>query len=121
MVGRKHIYDRTNLWRLKVQKPFRNAKQYDLPDPITQHQQGERTSAIDKQLNIIYNKLIKEMPPQFKQKLIKSEQDWMNYRDSTVSITAWQEAGGSAQLLNQDGEYLSLEKSRLKFLKSLLN
>lgn len=82
---------------------------------------GESSSAVDKQLNIVYNKLIKEMPPQFKQKLIQSEQDWIKYRDSTVSITAWQEAGGSAQLLNQDGEYLSIEKSRLKFLKSLLN
>ena len=57
----------------------------------------------------------------YEKKLTTSEQDWIKYRDSTVAITAWQEAGGTAQELNQDGEYLTLEKSRLKFLESLLN
>ncbi|MEL5848968.1 MAG: lysozyme inhibitor LprI family protein [Candidatus Igneacidithiobacillus chanchocoensis] len=77
--------------------------------------------AVDKKLNSVYNKLLHEMTPDFQKKLIQSEQDWIKYRDSTVAITAWQEAGGTAQELNQDGEYLELEKNRLKFLSSLLN
>lgn len=76
---------------------------------------------IDKELNEVYSRLIKEMPEQFREKLIASEKDWIAYRNSTVAITAWQEAGGTAQLLNQNGEYLSIEKNRLNFLKSLLN
>lgn len=82
---------------------------------------GNNTAEVNKKLNEVYGKLLKEMPPEFKGKLIKSEQVWIKYRDSTVAITAWQEAGGTAQLLNQDGEYLKLEKDRLKFLESILN
>ena len=82
---------------------------------------GNNTAEVNKKLNEVYGKLLKEMPPEFKGKLIKSEQVWIKYRDSTVAVTAWQEAGGTAQLLNQDGEYLKLEKDRLKFLESILN
>lgn len=78
-------------------------------------------NSVDKKLNTVYYKLLHEMPPEFQKKLIQSEKDWINYRDSTVAITAWQESGGSAQEINQDGEYLTLEKNRLKFLESLLN
>lgn len=76
---------------------------------------------VDKKLNSVYDKLLHEMPPDFQKKLIQSEQDWIKYRNSTVAITAWQESGGTAQELNQDGEYLTLEKNRLNFLESLLN
>ncbi len=35
----------------------------------------------DKELNIIYNKLIKELNPKAKQNLIQSQRDWIRYRD----------------------------------------
>lgn len=82
---------------------------------------GSDVKTVDEKLNAVYSKLLNEMPPEFRQKLIKSEQDWIKYRDSSVAITAWQEAGGTAQEINQNSEYLTLEKDRLKFLKSLLN
>jgi uncharacterized protein YecT (DUF1311 family) len=81
---------------------------------------GQETTIIDKKLNETYATVVHAMPPSYRSKLTKSEQAWIKYRSTTVDVAGWQMAGGTGQSVEQSSEYLALEKSRLKFLKSLL-
>ena len=51
----------------------------------------------DKELNIIYNKLMKKLNPKAKERLIQSQKDWIEYRDDdgTFRYCIENEEGGT--------------------------
>lgn len=53
----------------------------------------------DKELNTVYNELIKLLSPEEKKLLIKAQKDWIKYRDSHCEFEIYDYDGGSMQPL----------------------
>jgi len=79
----------------------------------------ELESALDKELNLAYRKLMKRLPDESKEALKLSQRQWIKYRDlefSFVSTNFTRAEFGSSAGLTRGGFRTTLIKDRVKLL-----
>ena len=70
----------------------------------------------DKELNLVYNKLLKILSQEEKKLLIKAQKDWLKFRDSHCEFEILEFEGGSIQPLIK---YTCLEDQTKKRIEDL--
>lgn len=83
---------------------------------------GKQWEAADKELNLVYQKLLKIYPVGSRRKaLIKAESDWIKFRDSECASERSQLEGGTWEPIVEAICVVQLTQDRTKQLKQLLN
>ncbi len=91
----------------------------------TQAEMNQTSSAeyqvADKQLNLVYNKLVKKTDAKSKAALLEAEKAWIKYRDLHCKYTCMQYEGGSIYPLMYNTCLTEITKQRTTELKDLLD
>ncbi|MEY4927459.1 MAG: hypothetical protein RI894_1895 [Bacteroidota bacterium] len=75
----------------------------------------------DKQLNLVYNKVVKVADAQSKAALLEAEKAWIKYRDLHCKYACMQYDGGSIYPLMYNSCLTEMTKQRTKELTALLD
>lgn len=91
----------------------------------TQQEMNQQADAdfrqADKELNAVYNKLIKKVPPEVKERLIDAQLAWIKFRDAEAKARAAEVEGGSMYPLLYSGSLASTTRQRTKELQEWLD
>lgn len=75
----------------------------------------------DKQLNVVYNQFLKLATEEEKNRLIKSQKDWIKARENHCDLEAAEAGGGSMQPLIYANCMEEETKKRINYLKATYN
>lgn len=76
---------------------------------------------VDKELNIVYNKLLKMLTSEEKKLLVKAQKDWIKFRDSHCEFEILEFGGGSIEPLIKYNCLQDKTEERIEDLNSAIN